>query len=166
MTIKAGQTVALVGESGSGKSTVIQLLERFYDPDSGQVTLDGSDLRTLNPDWVRDQIGLVGQEPILFQGTIAENISLGKPGGATQEEIYEAAHMANAHTFIESFPLGYQTEVGDRGIQLSGGQKQRIAIARAIVKVMGMWWGVSVFFFVFFLLKVVVCLEPSYSAAR
>eukprot|EP00124_Ichthyophonus_hoferi_P002944 Ihof_evm3s226 gene=Ihof_evmTU3s226 len=132
--IQAGQTVALVGESGSGKSTIISLVERFYDPDRGTVSLDGYDLRDLNPTWVRDQIGLVGQEPTLFQGTISENISLGKPGGATKSEVEEAARMANAYSFIQTFPKEFDTEVGDRGVQLSGGQKQRIAIARAIVK--------------------------------
>eukprot|EP00123_Amoebidium_parasiticum_P013500 comp21991_c0_seq1/m.31796 comp21991_c0_seq1/g.31796 ORF comp21991_c0_seq1/g.31796 comp21991_c0_seq1/m.31796 type:complete len:1283 (-) comp21991_c0_seq1:440-4288(-) len=134
LKIKAGQTVAIVGESGCGKSTVISLVERFYDPDAGTVQLDGSDLRDLNVQWLRDQIGLVGQEPILFQGTIAQNIAMGKPGGASTSEVEEAAKMANAHNFIMTFPDAYNTEVGDRGVQLSGGQKQRIAIARAIVK--------------------------------
>eukprot|EP00457_Paulinella_chromatophora_P000433 gb/GEZN01000433.1/.p1 GENE.gb/GEZN01000433.1/~~gb/GEZN01000433.1/.p1 ORF type:complete len:1384 (+),score=244.98 gb/GEZN01000433.1/:399-4154(+) len=133
LRIPAGHTVALVGASGSGKSTAIQLLERFYDPDAGRVTLDGVDLRELNVNWLRSHIGLVGQEPVLFSGTIAENIANGKPG-ATREEIIEAAKMANAHDFISDFPKGYDTDVGDGGGQLSGGQKQRVAIARAMIK--------------------------------
>ncbi|KAH9172317.1 hypothetical protein AeNC1_017757, partial [Aphanomyces euteiches] len=96
-------------------------------------TLDGHDLKDLNVQWLRDQIGLVGQEPTLFSNTIAENIRHGKPG-ATDEEVYEAAKQANAYDFIMGFPMGFDTEVGDRGAQLSGGQKQRIAIARAIIK--------------------------------
>ena len=133
LTIEAGKTVALVGASGSGKSTAIQLVERFYDPEQGTVTLDGRDLRTLNVSWLRHQIGLVGQEPVLFSGTIAENIGYGKPG-ATRDEIEKAAHMANAHGFIMEFPSGFDTDVGEKGGQLSGGQKQRVAIARAMVK--------------------------------
>ena len=133
LTIEAGQTVALVGESGGGKSTVISLLERFYDPLEGQVLLDDTDIRTLNVQWLRDQIGLVSQEPVLFAASIMENIRHGKRG-ATDEEVVEAAKMANAHGFITAFPDGYGTEVGERGVQLSGGQKQRIAIARAVIK--------------------------------
>ena len=133
LEIAAGTTVALVGASGSGKSTAIQLMERFYDPDSGVVTLDGVDLRELNVRWLRQQIGLVGQEPVLFSGTIVENIMMGKDG-ATRDEAIAAAKMANAHNFIESFESGYDTDVGGSGDQLSGGQKQRIAIARAIIK--------------------------------
>eukprot|EP00933_Yihiella_yeosuensis_P040399 TRINITY_DN34698_c3_g1_i1.p1 TRINITY_DN34698_c3_g1~~TRINITY_DN34698_c3_g1_i1.p1 ORF type:complete len:644 (+),score=101.86 TRINITY_DN34698_c3_g1_i1:216-1934(+) len=129
-----GQTVALVGPSGSGKSTVVSLLERFYDPSSGQVLLDGIDIRTLPVKWLREQIGLVSQEPVLFNGTIAENISLGKQGQASQDEIETAARLSNAHGFITEFPSGYKTAVGEKGIQLSGGQKQRIAIARAMVR--------------------------------
>jgi len=133
LTVGAGQTVALVGASGSGKSTVVQLVERFYDPDSGSVTLDGVDLRELNLKWLRRQIGLVGQEPVLFSGTIAGNIGMGTEG-ATQDDIQRAARMANAYDFILSFPDGFDTDVGEKGGQLSGGQKQRIAIARAMVK--------------------------------
>lgn len=133
LTIQRGQTVALVGASGSGKSTAISLLERFYDPSSGSVSLDGKDLRELNIVWLRERISLVSQEPVLFAGTIAENIALGKPG-ATRADIVEAAKMANAHDFITNFPDGYDTDVGDRGAQVSGGQKQRIAIARAILR--------------------------------
>ena len=133
LEVPAGKTVALVGASGSGKSTAIQLVERFYDPDSGVVKLDGVDLRQLNVRWLRQQIGLVGQEPVLFSGTIAENIQYGKPG-STLEEVYEAARMANAFGFIEQFPSKFDTDVGEKGGQLSGGQKQRIAIARAMIK--------------------------------
>jgi len=133
MTIKAGQTVALVGASGSGKSSVIQLVQRFYDVDSGEITLDGKNIKDLNVKWLRQQYGFVGQEPVLFAGSIAENIAFGKPG-ASQDEVEEAAKMANAHKFIVKFPQGYGTEVGEKGAKLSGGQKQRIAIARAILK--------------------------------
>ena len=133
LTVEEGTTVALVGASGSGKSTTIQMMERFYDPDSGSVSLDGVDLTQLNVRWLRQQIALVGQEPVLFSGTIAENIANGKVG-ATREEIEKAADMANAFKFIMDFPDGFDTEVGEKGGKLSGGQKQRIAIARAMVK--------------------------------
>lgn len=133
LQIAAGQTVALVGASGSGKSTAISLLERFYDPASGVVTLDGKDLRKLRVTWLRERISLVSQEPVLFAGTIAENIAMGKPG-ATVEEVKDAAKKANAYDFISNFPSGFDTDVGDRGAQVSGGQKQRIAIARAILR--------------------------------
>jgi len=134
LTVEPGTTVALVGASGSGKSTAVSLVERFYDPLQGKVTLDGHDLRELNVKWLRQQIGLVGQEPVLFSGTIEENIAYGKPG-ATREEIHNAARAANAYDFIMSeFPNGFETDVGERGGQLSGGQKQRVAIARAMVK--------------------------------
>ena len=123
----------MVGSSGSGKSTAIQLVERFYDPDSGMVTLDGVDLRELNVKWLRQQIGLVGQEPVLFSGTIAENIAYGKPG-ATREDVENSARMANAFDFIQEFPDKFDTDVGEKGGKLSGGQKQRIAIARAMIK--------------------------------
>ncbi|GMF09901.1 unnamed protein product [Phytophthora lilii] len=133
LKIKAGETVALVGPSGSGKSTVISLLERFYDPLEGSVKIDGEDVRNLNVKWLRQQIGLVGQEPVLFATSIRENIRYGRPG-ASDSDVVEAAKMANAHSFITEFPQGFDTEVGERGAQLSGGQKQRIAIARAIIK--------------------------------
>ncbi|KAJ1377927.1 P-loop containing nucleoside triphosphate hydrolase [Sesbania bispinosa] len=132
--IELQQTVALVGESGSGKSTVISLLERFYNPDSGRILLDGEDIKKLRLSWLRQQMGLVGQEPILFNESIHANIAYGKEGGATEDEIIAAAQAANAHRFISSLPNGYDTSVGERGTQLSGGQKQRIAIARAILK--------------------------------
>ncbi|KAG1704957.1 hypothetical protein DVH05_004983 [Phytophthora capsici] len=134
LTIEAGQTVAFCGPSGGGKSTGISLIERFYDPIEGQVLLDGVDTRDLNLNWLRSQIGLVGQEPTLFIGTIAENIAYGLTTKPSQEEIEDAAKMANAHGFITKFPDCYDTQVGMKGEQLSGGQKQRIAIARAILK--------------------------------
>ena len=128
----AGERIALVGPSGAGKSTIIQLLLAFYAPDSGAVLYDGMDSSTLPLEFLRSQIAIVPQEVLLFGGSIRENIAYGKTD-ATDEEIAEAARQANAHTFIESFPEGYQTVVGDRGIRLSGGQRQRIAIARAIL---------------------------------
>ncbi|CAM0882242.1 unnamed protein product [Alopecurus aequalis] len=132
--IPSGKTTALVGESGSGKSTVISLLERFYDPDSGTILLDGIELKNLSLNWLRDQMGLVSQEPVLFNDTIRANIAYGKRGEASEEEIVTVAKAANAHEFISSLPQGYNTNVGERGTQLSGGQKQRVAIARAILK--------------------------------
>nr|CAG4640700.1 EOG090X02PU [Eulimnadia texana] len=133
--IKPGQTVALVGRSGCGKSTCIQLLERFYDPDSGHVTLDNNDTTSLNIGSLRSHLGIVSQEPILFNRTIGENIAYGdNTRTIPMEEIMEAARKANIHNFIKSLPLGYDTMVGERGTQLSGGQKQRVAIARALVR--------------------------------
>ncbi|KAJ6723258.1 hypothetical protein OIU74_007767 [Salix koriyanagi] len=134
LAIHSGKTVALVGESGSGKSTVISLLQRFYDPDSGHITLDGIDIQSLQLKWLRQQMGLVSQEPVLFNETIRANIAYGKEGNATEAEILAASELANAHTFISSLQQGYDTVVGERGTQLSGGQKQRVAIARAMVK--------------------------------
>ncbi|CAE6190245.1 unnamed protein product [Arabidopsis arenosa] len=134
LTIPSGKTVALVGESGSGKSTVISMIERFYNPDSGKILIDQVEIQTFKLSWLRQQMGLVSQEPILFNETIRSNIAYGKTGGATEEEIIAAAQAANAHNFISSLPQGYDTSVGERGVQLSGGQKQRIAIARAILK--------------------------------
>ncbi|KAF3456695.1 hypothetical protein FNV43_RR01349 [Rhamnella rubrinervis] len=134
LSVPSGKTVALVGESGSGKSTAISLLERFYDPDSGRVTLDGVEIQKLKLSWLRQQMGLVSQEPILFNETIRDNIAYGKQGDVSEEEIFAATKAANAHNFISSLPHGYDTSVGERGIQLSGGQKQRVAIARAILK--------------------------------
>ncbi|XP_078397347.1 mitochondrial potassium channel ATP-binding subunit-like isoform X2 [Cetorhinus maximus] len=134
LTLPASKMVAIVGQSGTGKSTVASLLERFYDPDGGVITLDGYNIRTLDPHWLRSHIiGYISQEPVLFGTTIKENIRFGKPD-ASDEEIYEAARQANADGFIQSFPNGYMTIVGERGIALSGGQKQRIAIARALIK--------------------------------
>ncbi|EAZ11523.1 hypothetical protein OsJ_01389 [Oryza sativa Japonica Group] len=134
LTIHSGKTVALVGESGSGKSTAISLLQRFYDPDVGHILLDGVDIQKFQLKWLRQQMGLVSQEPALFNDTVRANIAYGKEGEATESEIIEAAKLANAHKFISSSHQGYGTTVGERGAQLSGGQKQRIAIARAIVK--------------------------------
>eukprot|EP00914_Ancora_sagittata_P016069 GHVO01032108.1.p1 GENE.GHVO01032108.1~~GHVO01032108.1.p1 ORF type:complete len:618 (-),score=131.17 GHVO01032108.1:259-2112(-) len=131
--ISEGETVALVGESGCGKSTVVQLLERLYDASSGSVTLDGSDVRTFNVRHLRRLFGLVSQEPVLFEASIAENIRLGNPD-TSMEEVIAASKSANAHSFIMDFPDGYDTDVGKSGSQLSGGQKQRIAIARAMVR--------------------------------
>uniref|UniRef100_A0A0E0L5B3 MDR-like ABC transporter n=1 Tax=Oryza punctata TaxID=4537 RepID=A0A0E0L5B3_ORYPU len=134
LRIPSGKLVALVGESGCGKSTVIALLERFYDPDSGTVTLDGVDIKNLKVGFLRQQMGLVSQEPVLFNDTVRANIAYGKEGDATEEEIIAAAKAANAHQFISALPRGYDTCAGERGVQLSGGQKQRVAIARAILK--------------------------------
>ncbi|KAJ0470107.1 putative ABC-type xenobiotic transporter [Helianthus annuus] len=133
LSVPAGKTIALVGSSGSGKSTVVSLIERFYDPTSGQVMLDGHDIKGLKLKWLRQQIGLVSQEPALFATTIQENILLGRPDASTVE-IEEAARVSNAHSFIIKLPDAYDTQVGERGLQLSGGQKQRIAIARAMLK--------------------------------
>ncbi|KAK9129443.1 hypothetical protein Sjap_009930 [Stephania japonica] len=132
-SINAGKTCAVVGQSGSGKSTIISLVERFYEPTSGKALLDGHDLKTLQLKWLRQQIGLVSQEPALFATSIAENILYGRED-ANMEHIVEAAKASNAHSFIQSLPDGYNTQVGEGGIQLSGGQKQRIAIARAVVR--------------------------------
>ncbi|CAM8985498.1 unnamed protein product [Rhodiola kirilowii] len=134
LTIDSGKTVALVGESGSGKSTVISLLQRFYDPTSGSIKLDNCDIKRLNLKWLRQQMGLVSQEPVLFNDSVRANIAYGKGGKVTEAEVLAAAEMANAHIFISSLEQGYDTMVGERGIQLSGGQKQRVAIARALVK--------------------------------
>ncbi|TKY66233.1 ABC transporter B family member 15 [Spatholobus suberectus] len=133
LKIPAGTRVALVGESGSGKSTVIALLQRFYDPLGGEVRLDGVGIQKLQVKWLRSQMGLVSQEPALFATSIKENILFGKED-ATEDEVVEAAKASHAHNFISLLPHGYHTQVGERGIQMSGGQKQRIAIARAIIK--------------------------------
>ncbi|KAJ4764666.1 ABC transporter B family member 11 [Rhynchospora pubera] len=134
LSIHAGQTVALVGESGSGKSTAIALLQRFYDPDSGQILLDGTKIQNFQISWLRKQMGLVSQEPILFNDTIRSNIAYGKEENTTESEIVAAAELANVHNFVSSLPQGYDTIVGERGVQLSGGQKQRVALARAILR--------------------------------
>ncbi|CAG8788594.1 4909_t:CDS:2 [Gigaspora margarita] len=142
LDVEPGSTVALVGSSGSGKSTIVSLILRFYDPISGDVILDGHEIKSLNLTWLRRQIGLVSQEPILFSTSIAENVSYGLigsiyenlPDNEKREMIENACKMANAHEFILNLPDKYETMVGQRGILLSGGQKQRIAIARAIIK--------------------------------
>ncbi|CAF1376268.1 unnamed protein product, partial [Rotaria sordida] len=131
--IKFGQTVALVGSSGSGKSTCIQLLQRFYDPQLGSILIDGKQVNQYNLKWLRKHIGVVNQEPVLFHTTIRQNILFGSDS-ATNEEIYQAAKIANAHDFIMTLPNKYETLVGERGAALSGGQKQRIAIARALLR--------------------------------
>jgi len=131
--VEKGKQIAIVGPSGSGKSTIAGLIFRFYDPESGNITIDGKELNNYELSQIRNQMAIVPQEVMLFGGTIKENIEYGKPN-ATDEEIFEAAKKANALEFIESFPEKFETLVGDRGIQLSGGQKQRIAIARAILK--------------------------------
>uniref|UniRef100_U3I5L6 ATP binding cassette subfamily B member 1 n=1 Tax=Anas platyrhynchos platyrhynchos TaxID=8840 RepID=U3I5L6_ANAPP len=135
LKVEKGQTLALVGSSGCGKSTVVQLLERFYDPLSGEIVFDDKNSKTVNIQWLRSHIGIVSQEPILFDCTIAENIAYGDNSREVpHEEIVSAAKEANIHSFIDSLPDKYNTRVGDKGTQLSGGQKQRIAIARALVR--------------------------------
>lgn len=133
LSVEPGQTVALVGPSGAGKTTITNLLTRFYDPDEGRVTVDGYDLRDVTFESLRGQMGIVSQEILLLHGSVRENIAYGKPG-ASDEEIEEAARIANAHEFISEFPKGYNTVIGERGMKLSGGQRQRLAIARAVLK--------------------------------
>jgi ABC-type multidrug transport system fused ATPase/permease subunit len=133
LRIPAGQRISLVGPSGAGKTTVAALLARFYDPQDGQVTIDGRDLRDCSLDWLREQVGLLLQEPILFTGTVTENIGYGVDD-TTEEEIVAAARAAGAHEFVELLPLGYDTVLGPRGDGLSGGQKQRLAIARTLLR--------------------------------
>ncbi|CAF0845843.1 unnamed protein product [Adineta steineri] len=133
LSIKSGQRIALVGASGCGKSTIIQLLERFYDVTNGQLTLDGIDIRKLNIQWVRSRLGVVSQEPVLFDLTIAENIAYGLEN-IPMDEIVLAATKANIHEFIQQLPQGYETKVGVKGSFLSGGEKQRVAIARVLIR--------------------------------
>ena len=135
LQVPSDQVTAVVGGSGSGKSTLASLILRLYDPDSGTILIDGQDIRDLDPSWLRRQIGTVSQEPVLFSTSIGDNIAYGAadPSGVTQDVLEKAAKEANAHDFIVSFPDGYDTLVGERGIMLSGGQKQRVAIARAIL---------------------------------
>ncbi|KAK3823507.1 MAG: P-loop containing nucleoside triphosphate hydrolase protein [Benniella sp.] len=135
--VKPGQTIALVGQSGSGKSTIVGLVERFYDPVSGSVTLDGIEIKDYNVTFLRDSIGIVSQEPVLFNASIKQNIAYGirrDQAQPTDEEIENACRLANAHDFISRLPNKYDTMVGEKGALLSGGQKQRIAIARALIK--------------------------------
>lgn len=136
LLVPAGSVMAVVGPSGSGKSTLVSLLLRLYDPDTGVITIDGHDIRDLNPYWLRSNIGTVSQEPVLFSCSIRDNITYGAvdPGAVTTEEIHQVARAANAHDFIQAFPSGFDTVVGEKGVLLSGGQKQRIAIARALLK--------------------------------
>jgi ABC-type multidrug transport system fused ATPase/permease subunit len=133
LAVEPGQVVALVGPSGGGKSTMGAMLSRLYDPTAGRLTLDGVDIRELDPAWLRRLVGVVSQEPVLFSTTIAENVRYGRPE-ATDANVRDALRAANAETFVTSFPDGLATRVGERGQQLSGGQKQRIAIARALLK--------------------------------
>ena len=133
LRLDPGEVVALVGPSGGGKSTVATLISRFYDPDDGAISLDGNDVRTLDGDWLREQVGVVAQEPILFATTVYENIGYGRPS-ASEASIEVAARAAHAHEFVAALPDGYATSVGERGVRLSGGQKQRVAIARALLK--------------------------------
>jgi subfamily B ATP-binding cassette protein MsbA len=132
-TIEPGQVAAIVGPSGAGKTTIVSLIPRFYDPVSGQVVIEGTDIRRYQLKSLRNQISFVLQDTLLFRATIRENIAYGKPG-APAAEIRRAAELANAHEFIEAMPDGYDTMVGERGITLSGGQRQRIAIARAVIR--------------------------------
>ena len=141
IVLEAGKTTALVGASGSGKSTIVALCQRWYDPAAGEVLLDGRDVRTLNIGWLRRQMGLVTQEPVLFNDTVAENVLHGLPAtvqaGLTDDEkrqrVRQACVEANADEFVEALPQGYDTVVGERAGLLSGGQKQRLAIARSII---------------------------------
>jgi ATP-binding cassette subfamily B protein len=133
LTVEPAEIVALVGRSGAGKSTLVGLVPRLYELQEGRVLLDGKDLSSLDPFWLREQIGIVPQDPILFSTSVAGNIRFGREG-ASQQEVEEAARSANAHDFILDFPDGYETPAGERGVQLSGGQCQRIAIARAILR--------------------------------
>ncbi|HMB82167.1 MAG TPA: ATP-binding cassette domain-containing protein, partial [Vicinamibacterales bacterium] len=133
LSIAPGEIVAFVGRSGAGKSTILNLLLRFYDPDNGRVLIDGRDIRQLDASWLRAQIGVVLQEPVLFSRSVAENIRYGR-AGAEDRDVTAAAELACAREFIARFPEGYATQIGDRGVQLSGGQRQRLAIARAVIK--------------------------------
>lgn len=127
--------MALVGESGCGKSTIIQLIQRFYDLDGGSLKIEEQDIKQLNVPFVRSKLGIVSQEPVLFDRTIAENIKYGdNTRDVSMEEVIEAARKANIHSFVSSLPTGYETNIGGKGKQLSGGQKQRVAIARALVR--------------------------------
>ena len=131
--VKPGEMIAFVGPSGAGKSTVASLLPRFYDVTDGSITIDGEDIRRVTLDSLREQVGIVPQETVLFNGSVYDNILYGRLD-ATKEEVEAAAKAANAHNFIMELPNGYQTMLGDRGVNISGGQRQRISIARAILK--------------------------------
>jgi ATP-binding cassette subfamily B protein len=133
LDVKPGQTVAIVGPSGAGKSTVFQLLLRYYDPQSGSIALDGVETRAQALDALRQRVGIVPQDAVIFSSSAMENIRYGKPD-ASDAEVKAAAHAAFAHEFIEALPEGYDTFLGERGVRLSGGQRQRIAIARAMLK--------------------------------
>jgi subfamily B ATP-binding cassette protein MsbA len=133
MHIEKGKTLALVGSSGAGKSTLADLVPRFHDVTSGELLIDGVNIREYSMESLRSQMSIVTQEPILFNDTISDNIKLGKPG-ASEEEVTNAAQVANAHNFIIQKEEGYQTNIGDRGNKLSGGERQRVTIARAVLK--------------------------------
>ena len=133
LVINPGETIAIVGPSGAGKSTIVHLLLRFYEPDSGAIRIDSYPINVLKLSFLRRNIGLVIQDPILFSGSVRDNIAYGKPG-ASQEEIFQAAKAANAHEFILALPEGYDTEIGERGVTLSVGERQRVSIARALIK--------------------------------
>jgi ATP-binding cassette subfamily B protein len=130
--VPAGQTVALVGETGAGKSTLAKLVARFYDPQQGSLRVDGQDVRELRVQSLRSQLGIVPQEGFLFSGTVRENIAFGRPE-ATDEDIHSAARTVGAEGFIEGLPDGFETQVGERGVQLSAGQRQLVAFARALL---------------------------------
>ncbi len=132
LELAAGRVVALIGHTGSGKTTLASLVPRFYDVQRGRVTIDGADVRELKLNSLRQAIGVIAQDPFLFSATVRENIAFGR-ADATDEEVERAAHLAQAHEFVEALPEGYDTVIGERGITLSGGQRQRIAIARALV---------------------------------
>jgi len=131
LILEPGQKVAVVGRSGAGKTTLVKLVPRLFDPSEGRVTLDGMDVRDLDPHWLRRQVGMVMQEPFLFSGTIAENIAIGQ-SDADMDRLLEVAKLSCVHDFVSDMPLGYETKVGEQGVGLSGGQRQRIAIARAL----------------------------------
>jgi ATP-binding cassette subfamily B protein len=132
VTIPGGTTLGIVGPTGAGKSTVVELLVRMYDPDSGAIRIDGQDLRAVTLDSLRSAVGYVSQDPFLFYGTVRENVAYARPD-ASDEEVEDAARRANAHEFVQNLPDGYDTLVGERGVKLSGGQRQRISIARAVL---------------------------------
>jgi subfamily B ATP-binding cassette protein MsbA len=131
--VRTGEIVAVVGPSGAGKSSLVNLLPRFYDPQGGRITIDGIDIKDASIQSLRSQIGIVTQETILFNDTVAANIAYGR-SKHPQEEIEKAARIANAHDFVSKLPMKYQTLVGDRGFRLSGGERQRLSIARAVLK--------------------------------
>lgn len=135
LSVASGERVALVGESGCGKSTVLQLIQRLYDLDHGSLELQGTNIQALNLPYVRSKLGIVAQEPVLFDRTIKENIEYGdNERVVSMEEVIAAARKANIHEFVSALPQGYDTRVGGKGSQLSGGQKQRVAIARVMVR--------------------------------